>query len=244
MKIFGILNVTPDSFSDGGEFITQNNAIKHAKELCKKCYALDIGSQSTRPNAPVISYKKEIHRLGNIISEVSKFANTSIDSYHFETQNFALTQGVSFINDVSSFQDTRIFHDYPKKVKFIFMHSLTIPTQKSVVMQSHKMDMVNEIKHWAKQKIAILTSYGAPRESFILDIGIGFGKTAEQSLYLIEHIEEFLDIGIKIMVGHSRKSFMEIIKDNSTTAERDNITREITKELERKGVHYVRVHKP
>jgi dihydropteroate synthase len=242
MKLFGILNVTPDSFSDGNQFLQEEKAVIHAKELSKNCYTVDIGAQSTRPNAPLISYSEEITRLGLVISEVSKFAKTSIDSFNFETQKFAVEQGVSYINDVCAFQDTRILKFAPEDIKFIFMHHLTVPPTKTVSMKTQKQEMIAEIKQWALKKLDDFSHIGVSKNRFIFDIGIGFGKSAEQSLYLIENAEQFLDLGIEIMVGHSRKSFMELLKQGATMEERDKITQQITTDLTAKGIHYARVH--
>jgi dihydropteroate synthase len=244
MKIFGILNTTPDSFSDGNQFLVEENAIKHAMELAKKCDVIDIGAQSTRPDAPIISTDEEISRLGNIVANVSKFTQTSIDSFNFKTQKFAIDEGTTYINDVSAFADERILHCNNLEIWFIFMHNLGVPPTKNIVMQTQKMEMIEEIKQWARKKIEHLSTFNITNNRMIFDIGIGFGKSAEQSLFLIENAEEFLNLGVEIMVGHSRKSFMENIKPNATMQERDIITRQITKELKQQGVQNVRVHAP
>lgn len=242
MKLFGILNVTPDSFSDGNQFMQEEKAVAHAKQLAKNCYAVDIGAQSTRPDAPLIFPQEEISRLGCVIAEVSKFTKTSIDSFNFETQKFAVEQGVSYINDVCAFQDARILKFVPESVKFIFMHHLTVPPTKTVSMKTQKQEMISEIKQWALKKLDDFSHIGVSKNRFIFDIGIGFGKSAEQSLFLIENAEQFLDLGIEIMVGHSRKSFMELLKHGATMEERDTITQQITTQLTIKGIHYARVH--
>ena len=243
MRLFGILNVTPDSFSDGGQFLDEGKAVLHARELSEKCHAVDIGAQSTKPGAVSVSVEEEAARLGSIISKISEFTKVSIDSFYFETQKIAIDQGASYINDVCAFKTPAIFSYAPSAVKFVFMHHLVVPPVKSIVMQSQKMDMIREIKSWAVQKINEYSTFGIVKNRLIFDVGIGFGKTAEQSLYIIEHAEEFLSLGVEIMFGHSRKSFMEIIKLNATMDERDMITQEITAELARKGIHYARVHK-
>lgn len=244
MKIFGILNITPDSFSDGNQFIAEEIALKHAQELAKKCDVIDIGAQSTRPNAEIIMPQQEIMRLENVIGKVSKFAKTSIDSFNFQTQKFALDEGVTYINDVCAFADERILHHAKTSTHFIFMHHLTVPPTRVTVMQTQKEEMIREIKQWAREKIDRLSAFGITKNRMIFDIGIGFGKTAEQSVYLIEHAQEFLDIGVEVMIGHSRKSFMELIKSGATMQERDEITRQITQDLRQKGIQNVRVHAP
>jgi dihydropteroate synthase len=243
MQLFGILNITPDSFSDGGLFVEEQNAIKQAEYLARNCHAIDIGAQSTRYNANVITAIDEQKRLGNIINNISKFATVSVDTFNIETQKLAIDQGAAYINDVCAFPNTEIFKYAPKHIKFIFMHHLVVPPTKVHIMQTQKMDMVNEIKSWALKKIEDYSTFGITKDRLIFDVGIGFGKDAHQSLYIINHIEEFLSLNVQIMLGHSRKSFMEVIKPNANIQEKDIITQEITDEVAKKGIHYARVHK-
>ena len=244
MQLFGILNITPDSFSDGGFFLQEQNAILHAQSLAKKCFAVDVGSQSTKPNAQIISTNEEITRLGNVLKEISQFSKVSIDTFNFETQKFAINQGVSYINDVSAFKNPEIFKIAPQNVSFVFMHHLTIPANKEITMQTQKNDMIKEIKQWAMQKIEEYSVFGIQKNRLIFDVGIGFGKDAGQSLYIIEHIEEFLSLGVQIMLGHSRKSFIDAIKPNASLDEKDEITQQITSQIAQKDIHFARVHKP
>ncbi len=243
LKLFGVLNLTPDSFSDGGNFCDYNAAISHARILANSCYAIDIGPQSTRPNAKIINAEQEISRICNIVKEVSHFAKTSIDSFHFQTQKTAVQQGVSYINDVTGFVDEQIFHYAPQNIKFIFMHNLGVPPVKTNVLHGEDIEVVAKIKAWGLEKLRYFEGLGVKSERFIFDIGIGFGKTAEQSLFLIENIEKFADFPTPIMVGHSRKSFMELIKPNASMDERDVITQRLTISMYSKGCEYFRVHK-
>ncbi len=242
MKIFSILNITPDSFSDAGLFASTQSAIFHAQSMLYNSYAIDIGPQSTRPNAIMIGAEQEIARLDNIIEQVSKFAKTSIDSFYFETQKVAIQQGVSYINDVTGFRDVRILQYAPGNVKFIFMHNLGVPPMKTNVMQETDHDVISEIKLWARNKLREFQNIGISSDRFIFDIGIGFGKTAQQSLYLVNNIEQFADFDVPIMVGHSRKSFMHLINPNATIDEKDAITKQMTEEMSAKGIEYFRVH--
>ncbi len=242
-KLFGILNLTPDSFSDGNLYSTHEKALFHARELSKTVYAIDIGPQSTRPNAEIIGWEQEILRIGDTIRKISDFSKTSIDSFHFETQKFAINQGVSYINDVTGFRDERIFQHASNDIKFIFMHNLGVPPVKTNVLNFDGDEMIAEIKAWGLKKLQHFEELGVKSERFIFDIGIGFGKNAEQSLFLIENIEQFSDFPTPIMVGHSRKSFMELIKKNATIYERDAITQNLTKAMSQKGIEYFRIHK-
>ena len=242
-KLFGVLNLTPDSFSDGNLYLNRENALLHAHELSKSVYAIDIGPQSTRPNAKIINCEQEILRLGNIIQEISHFSKTSIDSFNFETQKFAIQHGATYINDVTGFRDEKIFQYAPPNIRFIFMHNLGVPPVKTNVLQHNGDEMIREIKNWGKKKLQEFQVLGVKSDSFVFDIGIGFGKTAQQSLFLIENIEQFCDFPTPIMVGHSRKSFMELIKPNATIDERDAITQNFTKAMSQKGIEYFRIHK-
>ena len=242
-KIFGILNITPDSFSDGNLYSIKEKALLYAREFSKTVYAIDIGPQSTRPNAKIINCEQEIMRLRNIMQEISQFAKTSIDSFNFETQKFAIQQGATYINDVMGFRDEKIFEYAPQNIRFIFLHNLGVPPVKTNVLQHDGDEMIREIKNWGKKKLQEFQSFGISSDRFVFDIGIGFGKTAEQSLYLIENIEQFCDFPTPIMVGHSRKSFMELIKPNSSIDERDTITQNLTKSMSQKGIEYFRIHK-
>ena len=242
-KLFGVLNITPDSFSDGKLYFDRKNALLYARELSKSVYAIDIGPQSTRPNAKIINCEQEIMRLGNIIQEISQFAKTSIDSFYFETQKFAIEQGATYINDVTGFCNEKIFQYAPQNIRFIFMHNLGVPPVKTNVLNCNGDEMIREIKNWGKKKLQEFQALGVKSDRFVFDIGIGFGKTAEQSLFLIENIEQFCDFPTPIMVGHSRKSFMELIKPNSSIDERDTITQNLTKSMSQEGIEYFRIHK-
>lgn len=247
MQKFGILNITPDSFSDANRFLNHQNALTQAKLLSHKCDVIDVGAQSTRPSANIISADEELLRLGSVIKEISQFAKVSIDSFNYNTQQTAINQGALFINDVSAFiNNHKILQEEAstQNIRFVFMHHLTIPAEKSTTMQTNGMEMVNEIKRWAFKKIEEFSLYNITKNRLIFDIGIGFGKTAKQDIFLIENAKEFLSLGVEIMVGHSRKSFMNEIKPNATIEERDVITRQITQDLSQNGIHWVRVHAP
>lgn len=235
MKKFIILNLTPDSFSGS---LSSKDILNNTNNY----YCVDIGPQSTRPQAIITSYQEEIERLGNAVQEISQIVKTSIDSFYFETQKFAIQQGVSYINDVTGFADARILQYAPSYVKFIFMHNLGIPPLKEKTMQSNDDVMIDEIKKWGMEKLREFQYLGISKNRFIFDIGIGFGKTAEQSLYLINNIEKFNDFPTPIMVGHSRKSFMNLVNPIATIEEKDEITKKMMIEMSQKGIEYFRVH--
>ena len=244
-KIVGILNVTPDSFSDGGKFLSVKKAIKHLEKMIKDgADVIDIGAQSTRPNAKIISAKEEWKRLEPILKEIKKKKykiKISIDSYNHETISKALDSGIDIINDVSGLKSSQM-----KKLaarsgkKVIFMHSLSIPADKKITF-SDNVDVIVELDKWLKKKISELKKAGIKKNNMIFDPGIGFGKTAEQSLDIIINISEFKKHGIKILVGHSEKSFLSLFTDKPA-GKRGRETKMFSALLAGDGVDYLRVH--
>lgn len=211
-EVFGILNITPDSFSDGGKYFELKNAIKIAEEMLKDgVYAIDVGAESTRPNAKIIGFEEEIKRLSKILPELIKLGvKISLDTRNPETAKFGLDLGVSIINDVSGFADEKMISllcEY--KVKGVFMHSLTVPSDPTICMSENGIEMLYSIKKWAEDKLKLLAERKIPKEDLIFDPGIGFGKTGEQSLFLLKNIEYFKILNLPVLVGHSRKSFLK-----------------------------------
>lgn len=210
MKIFGILNVTPDSFSDGGLNFEASSAIKSAEKMLEDgVFAIDIGAESTRPNAQIISSEEEIARLSGILPKIVKMgAKVSLDTRNFETAKWGLENGVSIINDVSGFSDVRTMKLLKEfDATGVFMHSLTVPANPEITMNSET--FIEEIIQFAKAKILDFHNLGIPSEKLIFDAGIGFGKTAKQSIFLMQNMEKFNSLGVQILAGHSRKSFLK-----------------------------------
>jgi len=246
-KIVGILNITPDSFSDGGKFLSPENAISQCEKLINDgADIIDIGAESTRPNAKIISPEEEWQRLEPALKEISKSnltAEISIDSRNFETAKKALKYGVSYINDVSGLEDERFFPLLKEhNCKIIFMHNLGIPASKERIMSPY-CDVVSEIYKWAEEKIAHLESQNINKDKIIFDPGIGFGKTAEQSLKIVKRFSEFKKLGVELYAGHSEKSFMTLFTDKPA-GEREIETQIISAYLAQNGADYIRVHQP
>jgi dihydropteroate synthase len=246
-KIVGVLNITPDSFSDGGEFLVKETALGQCKKMLSEgADVIDVGAESTRPNAVAISAEEEWRRVGEILPEIIDMAHqgkkeVSFDSRHFSNMQKALALGVDIINDVSGFIDKEMCQLATQyDCKIILMHNLGIPacTQKVV---AKNLNVVAEVKNWAVAKIKNLTEeFSIKRENIIFDVGIGFGKDAEQSLEIIERINEFVDLGA-IYVGHSRKSFLKLLGAESIE-ERDMQTAQISRQLAKQKIAYLRVH--
>ena len=244
-KIIGILNLTPDSFSDGGKYNNQDIAIERCYQLIKDgAYAIDIGAESTRPDAKPITSDEEWNRLEEILlklNELDIISQISVDTKNISTVEKSLKLGVRWINDVSGISNSEII-DLVKKydAKITIMHNLGIPAKKDIVMKDDK-DFMNTIYSWGREKIDELISHGIKRDKIIFDPGVGFGKTAEQSMEIVNKAEFFQSLNIPIMIGHSRKSFLELVT-NRKAEDRDFETIEITQQLSNKNIDYIRVH--
>lgn len=246
--IMGILNITPDSFSDGGKYNNTNKFIE-TFELWEKNMVpiIDIGAESTRPNAQSLNAQEEIERLEPIFDYIKnrKFDKIkpllSIDTYHSETAELAIKNGFNIINDVSGFNDKKMLDlaQNNKNIKFIFMHNLGIPTNKEVTIKDN---LFEEIDSWLENKIKIFEEYKIEKNQLIFDPGIGFGKIQSQNLQILQNIEYFHKYGFIINVGHSRKSFMKIFSD-SEPIDRDPETIAISIKIS-KNVDILRVHSP
>jgi len=254
-KIVGILNLTPDSFSDGGKFNQQNFALTHLqKMLIDGADIIDVGAESTRPNAQVLTASQEIFRLEKIlpkiVDEIKKFNHSqhknieiSIDTYHFETLVFAHSLGINFINDVSGLIDEKII-DFvaTKNLKAILMHNLAIHADPNIII-NRELNVFEQISQWAQQKIAFLEANNIKKSQLIFDPGIGFSKDPKQSIRILKNIEAYRHLGLKIYVGHSKKSFLDYLKiPNQPNLDRAQKTLIISQYLAHKKVDYLRVH--
>lgn len=246
-KIVPIINITPDSFSDGGKYSSLGNIKKEFEKIKNlNINFVDIGGQSTRPNATIISEKEEWNRLEPVIKVACEIFNDesdviSIDTYHPETAEKAIKLGANCINDVSGAMNKDMVKlAVDNDVLLIFMHNLGIPANPLLTIPESE-DPIKIVKNWAKNKIDELINLGVNLDKLIFDPGIGFGKTKEQSFLLIKEIDKFIDMGVKIMVGHSRKSFLSLFTD-LPFSERDIETLSISTYLFDKKVDFIRVH--
>lgn len=257
-EFFGILNLTPDSFSDGGKFNQLESALKQTQKMIDEgADIIDIGAESTRPNSTPISHEIEWDRIKNILPEIIKLAHNnnkkiSLDSRHYQTIKKALDLGIDIINDVSGFCDPNMINLASKSQKLIIlMHNLGVPAKKEVIIDKN-LDVIKTIIEWSLSKIELLEKHNIKRENIIFDPGIGFGKDAQQSIYILENIDKFKILKTKILVGHSRKSFLDHIKfdhnfklnseEKFVEDIRDIQTLIVSKMLQEKGVDYLRVH--
>ena len=210
-QIMGILNVTPDSFSDGGTYYEPAKAISRAFEIeSKGADILDIGGESTRPGAVPVSWEEELDRILPVIEAVAGKVNIpiSIDTRHARVASAAIENGASLINDISG-----LFHDSEMastaahyQVPVIIMHSSGDPQ----VMQS-RVDykrLISDITRSLELRIQLAIDTGIKQESIVIDPGIGFGKTVSQNFQIIKNLDRFLSLGYPLLIGVSRKSFI------------------------------------
>ena len=245
-NIVGILNITPDSFSDGGNHYNPDLALKHAERLIKDgANIIDIGAESTRPGAIKIDIETELSRLTQILPDVILLAHknsvqVSIDTYKPKIAEFALSYGIDFINDITGFFDIDMINlAVNSNKKIIVMHNSWILEDKNI----NKNWCINEIINWAKLKINDLEAHQVKRNNIIIDPGIGFGKTDEQSWDIINHAERLNVLGVKTYIGHSRKRCMNLDDDNKLDIKnRDTYTVAVSAMLAWKNIDYIRVH--
>ena len=237
-QIVGILNITPDSFSDGGTFFTKEAAKARITALIDEgAGVIDIGAESTRPGATPLTAEQEWQRLEPIIQSLSFPAvQFSIDTRHAQTAARLMPYAIDWINDVSGFSPPMIDAVKNSRCKLVVMHSLTVPADKNIVIPESQ-DVMETVLSFAQDKIASLVKAGINADRIIFDPGIGFGKTAAQSMTIIREIARFKPLGVPILIGHSRKSFLA-----TTGQDRDAATLAMSKFLIEQGVDYIRVH--
>lgn len=236
--IMGILNVTPDSFSDGGNFNNIDAAIKHAREMIEDGVdIIDIGGESTRPGHKYVEADEEIQRVTPVIKELKKEINVpiSIDTYKSKVAEEALKLGVEMINDVWGLKRDK---DMAKVVAKYDAHVCIMHNQDGT---DYNEDIMESIKKSLNESISIALKAGVKKDKIVLDPGIGFGKTFEQNLEVLKRLDELNDLGYPILLGTSRKSVIGNVL-NVEPKERLEGTIATTVLGVRDGVDIVRVH--
>ncbi len=240
--VMGILNITPDSFSDGRKYFQIEDAIKHTEKLIENGVdIIDIGGESTRPGAELISEEEELKRVIPIIYEVKKrFPDIfiSIDTYKSNVAQLALNAGARMINDVSGLtMDPDMVHVAAKaNCPIVIMHNKGIPATKP--NESNK-NIIREVYTWLKKQAQHTIGNGVKKENIIIDPGLGFGKTVEEDLCLIENLREFKSLGFPILVGPSRKSFIKKLFPEENLEKK---SKEMIELAVKNGVDILRVH--
>lgn len=212
--IMGILNVTPDSFSDGGSFFTTDAAVAHGEKLVEDgADIIDIGGESTRPFSHAVSVEEEARRVVPVIERLSKQISIpiSIDTTKAAVAIQAIEAGASIINDIGALRTDNNMAAVAAKcgAPVILMHMKGNPKTMQVVPVYD--DLINEVKKFLENAINTAEKNGISRSKIIIDPGIGFGKTVEHNLLLINHLHEFTSLDVPILIGPSRKSFIRNI---------------------------------
>jgi dihydropteroate synthase len=220
--LMGVVNVTPDSFSDGGLFLDPAAAIEHGQRLASEgAGVLDVGGESTRPGAEPVPVQEELDRVLPVVSGLTGMGHrVSVDTTKLEVARAALAAGATLVNDVSAF---RFAPDMAGLVASegaacCLMHMLGEP--RTMQVDPHYEDVVSEVKAFLEERLAFATREGVPEEGVWLDPGIGFGKTAQHNLELLRRLDEIVAIGRPVVVGTSRKSFLGKLAGGRAEGER------------------------
>lgn len=245
-KLVGILNLTPDSFSGDGMHGRALPELLAAVDRMVEDGAdvIDVGAQSTRPGAEVLGAEEEWQRLSPLVGALRDRVMQvvfSLDSIHPQNAARALDAGFRWVNDVSGGSTAMfdVLKPYPV-ARLVVMHSLTVPADKTITIAQDR-DPVQVVGEWSGSVLRAAETRGIARERVILDPGIGFGKTARQSLEIIRRCGQLRQEAVELLIGHSRKSFLDLVTQGNHTL-RDTATQAVSAFLTLRGVDYLRVH--
>ena len=242
-KIMGILNLTPDSFSDGGKFNDEKSALLQAEKMIKEgADFIDIGAQSTRPNADFLSARQEILRIGNVISLIKKeFPETliSLDTFYADVVKFGFDEGIDVVNDISGgdFDENLLKTVAETKLPYILMHSNS--TYQNMHEKIQYEDIIVSLNYSFSKKINELQKLGI--YDVILDPGFGFGKTIEDQYKMIDEVQHIGFGKFPLLIGISRKSFIYKPLGKLPT-EINEETQNLHRKVLEKGAKILRVH--
>ncbi|MET3683741.1 dihydropteroate synthase [Alkalibacillus flavidus] len=235
--IMGILNVTPDSFSDGGQFDRLNDAVQQAKQMeSDGAKIIDVGGESTRPGHTPVTVQEEIDRVEPVIKALSDTINSpiSIDTFKADTAQAAARAGATMINDVWGAkydpEIAAVAHEFD--IPIVLMHNQTQPVYD---------DMVDDMKASLVESINIVKQYGVSDDQIILDPGVGFGKTLHQNLLVMRRLHEFKALGYPVLLGTSRKSLIGKTLDLPVDERLEGTIATVCQGVSQ-GVEIVRVH--
>ena len=218
VEVMGILNVTPDSFSDGGKFLLEDFAVRHAAQMVEEgASIIDVGGESTRPGADVVETKEEIRRVVPVVQRLSKEVNAliSIDTRKPGVASEAIAAGAHIVNDVSG-------GNYDQGMKrvvaesgagYVLMHMLGEP--KTMQNRPSYEDVVSDVKSFFYNRLNEFQSEGVDSDQVVLDVGIGFGKTLRNNLDLLKNLDSFLELNRPLLLGVSRKSWIDALDQSS-----------------------------
>ena len=243
--VMGILNVTPDSFADGGRYSTTDLALKRAEEMMSEgVEIIDVGGESTKPGADRITQAEEVARVIPVIKELAKKDTPiSIDTTRASVAEQAIKLGVSYVNDVSGgLADPEMYKLIAKhpKVQYIIMHWRA----HSKTMQDHAIykDVVKEVKEELEERIEDAIKAGVNPDQIIIDPGLGFAKLPEHNWELLRNIDRIALLGYPILIGASRKRFLGELTGSSNPDDREAASVAVTAMVAKQGVWGVRTH--
>ena len=242
-SVMGILNVTPDSFSDGGRYLEVDEAVEHALQLVAEgADIIDVGGESTRPGARFVSAGEEIDRVAPVIEAFNKESSipVSIDTSKPEVMRAAAAAGASMINDVRALtQDGAMEAATDLGLHVCLMHMQGEPA--SMQVSPAYRNVVDEVRAFLLDRAEACIKSGIPRDRILLDPGFGFGKTLQHNLDLLRHLNRIVDTGFSVLAGLSRKSMVGMLLGDP---EHDRLAGSVTLALYavRQGAHIVRVH--
>jgi dihydropteroate synthase len=240
--IMGILNVTPDSFSDGGLFVDTDKAVEHAKQMVADgADIIDVGGESSRPGSDPVSEEEELNRVKKIVSRLVNELDVpiSIDTYKPTVAEACLKTGASIVNDISGFRDQKMIDVAAKhKAVAVIMHMQGKP--KNMQQNPEYTDVIKEISEFLKNRITECRKAGI--EDIVVDPGIGFGKKTEHNLEILRRLHEFKRLGCPILIGTSRKAFIGAVTGGLPVEERMEGTIASVAVAVMNGAKIVRVH--
>jgi dihydropteroate synthase len=242
-NVMGILNLTPDSFSDRGKFNSKGKGIKQAiKMYSSGANIIDVGGESTRPGSKGVNAKVEWNRINKILKSICKKIPTSLDTRKSEIMEKGIMRGVKIINDVSGLSYDSNTQNILKKyrIPFVIQHSRGTPEnmQKNPTYKNELLDIYD----FFEKKIKFLRSVGIKHNNLIIDPGIGFGKNLKHNMSLISNISIFHSLGFPILVGNSKKKFIKDLSGKNDTKERSGGTVASSLYLMMQGVQILRIH--
>ena len=226
--LMAVLNTTPDSFSDGGVHASLDAAVSHGQRCIHDgAGILDVGGESTRPGAARVDIAEQIARTQPVIAALATLGPVSIDTTRAEVARAALAAGACIVNDVSAALDDPEIVDVAcaAGAAIILMHRLASPDSDrwSTEYDARRTytDVVHDVRDWLGARVAAVLKAGMPRDRIAVDPGLGFGKDVQQNLALIARLQEFAELGVPVLVGASRKSFLGAITAEPDPAQRD-----------------------
>jgi dihydropteroate synthase len=243
LRIMGVLNVTPDSFSDGGEWFSFGDAVAHGRELAAQGAALlDVGGESTRPGADPVPASEELRRVVPVVEALTGAAQISVDTSKVAVARAALDAGATFVNDVTAFraEPTMAALVAERGCECCLMHMLGEP--RTMQDDPRYDDVVDDIKAFLTERAAFAVGEGIAEERIAVDPGIGFGKTIEHNLELLRRLDEIVALGFEVVIGTSRKSFLGKLTGRDDPHDRVAATLATTVLAMERGASVFRVH--